>query len=201
MVSSNDVNIRDDLFNFWHVELVKNANCSTQDYQSKRHTSGNEPKLDKCLEALDSNQEYLNLTKNFLTEYETCMNTLEDPKNELNKVRNLFNTHCLDAIAVRRLLIENKLCCSNNSNNNKTVETYSTVCDFNLKTEYHECKVIKLTENVLKHFSAKKVTLPTCSSSRLFDNYFIFFKYFTINFFYSNYYFLISIAIFYLFFM
>lgn len=181
--SSNNENIRDELYNFWHVDLEKDSKCSNQDYESNNHTSGLQPELDKCLEYLDTSSEYVNLRENFLIEYETCMNTLEaSSKFKNSSLRNLFNTHCLDAIAVRRLLIEQELCCNNNSKNSNTSQTYSTVCDFNLNKDYLNKKVICIAENVLLS-SSSSYSPPVCTSSRIFDKEFFLYKIFLFNFF------------------
>ena len=136
-----DYGIRDDLYNFWHVELDKLGKCNEYDsketkdnYQSRTHSS--DPALNKCLELIENSTEYNHLREEFLTEYEQCMNALEgNSKLKSPKYRNLFNTHCLDAIAMRRLLIEKSICCSYNQ-----TEIYSTICqiefDETIKDKY-----------------------------------------------------------------
>lgn len=114
--TSNEYNIRGDVFSFWHSKMT-GKDC--ENYESRLHSSGKQPALDKCLESLDSSQEYNHLRENFLIEYELCMKKFSSP------------TVCLDAIAVRRLLIEYRTCCKHNDR-----VIYSTICsykDFNSK--------------------------------------------------------------------
>lgn len=132
--------IRNDLYNFWHVELDKLGKCNNFDsnetkdnYQSRMHST-TDSALNKCLELLDNSTEYNHLREEFLTEYELCMNTLEtNNKLKSPKYRNLFNTHCLDAIAMRRLLIEKSICCNKNQS-----EIYSTICQINFDKIYSD---------------------------------------------------------------
>lgn len=152
MNSSNHFGIRGELYKFWHVELEKSGQCfdynyyQSKQYESKIHSSGNEPALDKCFETLENSNEYNYLRENFLTEYETCMNTLEASASFASSpgLKNLFNTHCLDAIAIRRLLIEYNMCCNQNKS-----QIYSTICAFDINRNYLDKNVINLAETVL----------------------------------------------------
>ncbi|RNA28704.1 neuroligin- X-linked isoform X2, partial [Brachionus plicatilis] len=109
--------VRDDLYKFWFIEMDKNGNCSSFDfdmnlpYESKRHTKGIEPALDKCFDLLNQSKEYNHLREMFLTEYENCMDSIGYID---HKLKNLFNTVCLDVIAVRRMIIEYETCCMGN---------------------------------------------------------------------------------------
>ena len=89
--------IRKDLYDFWFVEMDKNANCSSFDtgsrnfYKSSVHTKGKDRALDRCLGLLNQSEEYNYLSDMFLIEYENCMSSL-DP--ETPQLKNLFNTVC-----------------------------------------------------------------------------------------------------------
>lgn len=148
--------IREDLYNFWFVELEKNGNCnsfnSSVKYESGNHTGGNDPKLDRCFEELNKSHEYNYLREMFLIEYEQCMST--SGLNE--KIKNMFNTICLDIIAIRRMLIEYELCCLNK---NKIPNITSTICSFkNFNTKFigYEIKdLINFAKN--SHSSTLKI--------------------------------------------
>ena len=75
------------------------------------HTQGSNPALDKCFSLLNNSTEYNHLREMFLTEYENCMNKVDYSV----ALKTLFNTVCLDLIAIRRLLIEYELCCTGNT--------------------------------------------------------------------------------------
>ncbi|CAF0710765.1 unnamed protein product [Brachionus calyciflorus] len=116
--------VRDDLYNFWFVEMDKNGNCSSYDYnennkyEGKKHTKGKNPTLDNCFELLNQSKEYNYMTDMFLIEYEKCMNSIEN----VSEFKSLFNTFCLDVIAIKRMLIEYDVCC-------KSEDTWSTICE------------------------------------------------------------------------
>lgn len=137
--------VRDDLYKFWFIEMDKNGNCSSYDfdtnfpYESKRHTKGIEPALDRCFDLLNQSQEYNHLREMFLTEYENCMNSIDTVAPQL---KNLFNTVCLDVIAVRRMIIEYETCCMADSK-----EITSTICEFkNFNTQFVGYNLTKLIE-------------------------------------------------------
>lgn len=139
--------LRDDLYDFWFVEMEKNGNCSVFDsqkniYISNKHSQNKDPALDRCLERLNQSEEYNYLREMFLTEYENCMNTVE---NSLS-LKNLFNTVCLDIISIRRLLIEYELCC----NGNKT-DIRSTICSLkNFNKEFVAYNLTTLIDYAVK---------------------------------------------------
>lgn len=116
--------IRDDLYNFWFEEMDQIVNCSALSkgsmYQGKYHTKGKDPAMEKCFELLNASEEYNYLGEMFLIEYEYCMNSVEN-----STIKNLFNTVCLDIIAIRRMLIEYNLCCSGDQS-----KVSSTICSF-----------------------------------------------------------------------
>lgn len=137
--------VRDDLYKFWFIEMDKNGNCSSFDfdmnlpYESKRHTKGIEPALDKCFDLLNQSKEYNHLREMFLTEYENCMNSIGYID---HKLKNLFNTVCLDVIAVRRMIIEYETCCMGNRK-----EITSTICEFkNFNKKFLGYNLTKLIE-------------------------------------------------------
>lgn len=170
LIKNNKINsvrsygVRDDLYKFWFIEMGKNGNCSSYDfdmnfpYESKRHTKGIEPALDKCFDLLNQSTEYNYLREMFLTEYENCMNSIETATPQL---KNAFNTICLDVIAVRRMIIEYETCCIHDPQ-----KITSTICEFkNFNTKflgYDLKKLIEYTkqkahfetsENGIKHHS------------------------------------------------
>jgi hypothetical protein len=124
--ATKNTGLRDDVRLFWSEKLDCERNNK---YESKFHTKGKHQALDKCLESLEENIEYNYLQKNFILEYEKCVN-------EFKKT-----TVCLDAIVVRRLLIEYQTCC------NRNITIYSTICnykDFNFKySEYNITSLVK----------------------------------------------------------
>lgn len=149
--------IREDLYNFWFVELEKNGQCSAYEprgpypraskYESGRHTGGRDPGLDRCLAELDRSKEYNYLREMFLIEYEYCINMSGHPDN----LRSLFNTVCLDIIAIRRMLIEYDLCCLNSRG---VPNITSTICSFkNFNTNFINYKLIDLINYVVSSAS------------------------------------------------
>jgi len=170
MKSENvDIGIRDELYNFWHVELDKLGNCNKydsketqQNYQSRMHSS--DMALNKCLELIDNSTEYNHLREEFLTEYELCMNTLEaNNKLKSPKFRNLFNTHCLDAIAMRRLVIEKSTCCNYNQ-----TEIYSTICQINFDDTYSDLSIVRLAEKAVLLASSSFDAKPFSQTNLVF---------------------------------
>lgn len=174
--------IRDDLYNFWFVELDKNGHCSsfqptspysrlTAKYESSRHTGGRDPGMDRCLAELDQSKEYNYLREMFLIEYEYCINMGVHPE----RLRPLFNTVCLDIIAIRRMLIEYDLCCINSRG---IPNITSTICAFtNFNTKFINFKLNDLINYVIassssgipldiNEFLNKTFKTPNSSSSR-----------------------------------
>lgn len=135
--------IRDDLYDFWFVEMDKLGQCNRygaklNGYKSENHTGGAQPAMDKCLDLLDKSHEYNYLREMFLYEYETCLNAAG--------TSNLFNTICLDIIAIRRMLIEYELCCLNRD---KHFNVTSTICTFkNFNTRFVGYKLNDLIAHV-----------------------------------------------------
>jgi hypothetical protein len=173
-----ETGIRDDLYDFWFVEMEKSGNCDKfnskdqQPYKSGNHTGGLEPAIDRCFELLNESSEYNYLREMFLIEYEKCMNSAGD--NE--RLKNFFNTFCLDAIAIRRLLIEYETCCvSSKSNNNETrTAVTSTICSLeNFNTKFIGYKVddlIRFVKNSGR--SNRKPSFGHVEIDRLFFNLF-----------------------------
>jgi hypothetical protein len=123
--SSTGYGLRDDLYQFWFEEMsVDGGQCEllNQNYSSKYHSNGKQPALDRCFEKLDNHIEYVHLRDMFLLEYENCMSSIENT----SSLKTFFNTICLDAIAVRRLIIEYNTCCADRDGLSIT----STLCSF-----------------------------------------------------------------------
>jgi hypothetical protein len=137
--------IRSDLYEMFG-ELAREKNCKVKEYQSKHHTSGKWPQMDKCLEKLEESSEYIHLTEMFLIEYEKCMSNVESQ----SSLRNFYGTICLDAIAIRRLLIEYDICCNQND-----TSVNSTICSYN----NFDKKYLKYDLSMLINFTKKMANI------------------------------------------
>ena len=140
-VNLNDSYIRDDLYQTWIVDDERN-NQSCKSYHNKsitytgrEHTRGTNEALERCFEALEASEEYIYLSEHFLIEYERCVKFIEE-----KAFNTLSSTACLDIIAVRRLILEHKLCCRNNDS-----YIISTICHFeNFDSSYSEYNLTSL---------------------------------------------------------
>ena len=131
-------------------QLANQRNCKIKDYQSKYHTDGKWPEMDKCFEKLEQSHEYIHLTEMFLMEYERCMASVES----LSSLRNFYSTICLDVIAIRRLLIEYDICCNQND-----TSVNSTICSYN----NFDKKYLKYDLSMLINFTNKMVNISISS--------------------------------------
>lgn len=167
--SANNFCLRNDTYNIWNIELEKSGNCRKYDfnqmneYESKNHTNGTNKAYDKCFELLDTSNDYIYLKEYFLIEYENCMNALENSNKLKNsRIRNVLNSFCLDALAVRRLYIEQKTCCKQN-------KTYvdSTLCDIKLNEKYLDYNVLSLVEEIVNLISSSSSILKSSHHHKL----------------------------------
>jgi hypothetical protein len=181
--------IREDLYNFWFVELEKSGQCSQfaprsvssggsnsprqvqAQYESGKHTRGRDAGMDRCFAELERTPEYTYLREMFLIEYENCIHS----RGVHERIRNLFNTVCLDIIAVRRMLIEYDVCCLNSRRLNVTIS--STICSFaNFNTDFIGYTLHDLTAYVIKSITKAYspfhiVYLPPSSSTSFFSSF------------------------------
>jgi hypothetical protein len=153
--------IRDELHDFWFRRMQNLSKCDSYDtderqYESRYHTQGVKPDIEKCLSKLDDSKEYNHIKENFLIEYEDCINQFENN----NTLKNLFNTFCLDIIVLRRLLIEHKLCCVEND-----TSIQSTLCSLkNFNKTYVDYNITTLI-NFAKQSSSTSWTEVSLSES------------------------------------
>ena len=81
------------------------------------------------------------MQKNFIFEYEKCVN-------EFKKT-----TVCLDAIVIRRLVIEYHMCC------NQNYSIYSTICNYkDFEFKYLEYDITSLVKKSLENKSTCKIS-------------------------------------------
>lgn len=155
--------VRDDLYNFWFVEMKKDSNCTysktDNGYESKYETKKNRA-INKCIEKLNESADYLHLKDMFLIEYENCMNTIEQ---NVPPLKNVFNTFCLDIIIIRRLLIEYSVCCNQNE-----TEITSTICSMkNLDPKYAKYNISNLISYAIKQSVVSSTTPNQASHNRV----------------------------------
>ena len=177
----NDFRIREDVYEAWILELDKAGSCEKfqledETYKSRYHTDGKQPAIENCLNELEKSVEYNYLGENFPLEYEECLKSVDD-----DKFHSLLTTFCLDAIAVRRLIIEHSLCCKNDS----SVIT-STICSYeNFNTNYSNFSLNILSGLARAGYPKQPSVARSSFNFELFHSFFIvgfliklFFKYF-----------------------
>ena len=151
------MDIREELYKIWHLEMEKNGYCEQFDekskfYDPKNHTFGKDIRLENCFNLLQNSNEYNNLRENFLHEYEKCVDEYEHTKHIME---NSVTIYCLDAIAVRRMMIEYSVCCLNR----ETKNSYSTICEYtNFNQDYLNATLLEIVKKAIKKEIANKYT-------------------------------------------
>jgi len=159
-LATNHTQIRDQLHQVWTLDDERhNGGCRSYQsgaYNPGLHTSGAQPALDTCFAELSKSNEYRYLGEHFLIEYEHCLKLLDS-----DKFHSLLTTVCLDAIAIRRLIIEHTTCCRNDSR-----RITSTLCSFEaFNTEYDAHNLTSLMRLVNERYPPEKEHAP----ARLFE--------------------------------